>query len=191
MALRRSISDITVRMHILDFMGTRQAVLPLPRGHSMCTSLENKCGTSLCCRCSRCKAPLGYQEDRVLRKLARKVGRGHAYMIFRIAYQCVFLLTIILTGRAVAARWLHLLAGLVARFPEDGALHGLLLAAGCARGAEVSFLRDCLPELVDNAVANWVWTWVAALFVQYVSDRAPLRAKLGTAFSEVLRISLN
>ena len=91
----------------------------------------------------------------------------------------------------MAARWPHLLAGLVARLPEHGALHGLLLAAGCARGKELRFFQNCLPELGSNAPANWVWTWMAALFVQYVSDRAPLNVMMGVFLSEVLSINLN
>ena len=90
----------------------------------------------------------------------------------------------------MAARWVHLLAGLVTRLPEHGALRGLLLAADCGRGPQARFLRASLPHLVTNTVASWVWAWMTALFVQYVCDRASLRALLVTASSVVLRINL-
>ena len=90
----------------------------------------------------------------------------------------------------MAARWPHLLGGLVARMPAHGVLHGLLIASGCGRGPQVRFLRSCLPELVSNAVAPWVWAWMAALFMQYVGERTDVRAMLGTASSVLLRLHI-
>ena len=84
MCLRRKIADVSARMIILQFTGSRQTVLPLPTGQSMCTSLHGRGGTPFCCRCSRCKAPLGEREDRVLLKLARKAGHGRAYIHYFI-----------------------------------------------------------------------------------------------------------
>ena len=69
-------------------------------------------------------------------------------------------------------------------------LHGLMLAADCARGPQVRFLRTCLPELAPSALSSWVGTWFSALFVQYVDERAGLRAMLGTASSVLLRIDI-
>ena len=79
---------------------------------------------------------------------------------------------------------------MVAWVPGHGVLHGLLLAAECGRGPQVRFLTSCLPELVSHTVAPWVWTWMAALFLQYMGERASLRAMLGTASSVLLRISI-
>ena len=91
MALRLKIADVSARMIILQFVGTRQAVLPLPKGQSMCTSLHGRSGTPFCCRYSRRKAPLGEREDRVLVKLARKAGHGRAYIhYYLIANTCLF-----------------------------------------------------------------------------------------------------
>ena len=79
MLLRRNVGDVAARMHILGFVGTAQTVLPLPKGLTMCTSINQRRGTPRCCRCSRCKAPVGGQEDLVLLNLARKAGRGRFY----------------------------------------------------------------------------------------------------------------
>ena len=90
----------------------------------------------------------------------------------------------------MAARWVHLLSGAVAREPAHGVLHGLLLAAGCGRGPHVKFLRSCLPELASTALTNWVGTWMTAVFLQYVSERGELRALLGTASAVLLSIDI-
>ena len=91
MCLRRKIDDVSARMIILQFAGSRQTVLPLPTGQSMSTSLHGRGGAPFCCRCSRCKAPLSEREDRVLVKLARKAGHGRAYIhYYMIANTCWF-----------------------------------------------------------------------------------------------------
>ena len=86
-------------------------------------------------------------------------------------------------GRAVAARWVHLLSGIVSRQPAHGVLQGVLLAAGCGRGPPPRCLRTCLPALASTALTNWVGAWMTALFLQYVSERGDLRALLGTSSS--------
>ena len=90
----------------------------------------------------------------------------------------------------MAARWVHLLSGIVSRQPAHGVLQGMLLAAGCGRGPHVRFLRSCLPELASTALTNWVGAWMTAVFLQYVSERGDMRALLGTASSVLLGIDI-
>ena len=163
MALRRRIADVAARMTILQFVGSRSTVQPLPSGTSLCYW-----GTPRCCRCTRCRGPPGDSDPRALRRLARKYGHG----------------------RARAARWMHLLSGLVSRHPAHGVLHGLLLTAGCGRGPHVRFLQSRLPELVPNAIKPWVRGWMTALFLPYVRERCDLRSLLGTASFVLLRINI-
>ena len=90
----------------------------------------------------------------------------------------------------MAARWVHLLSGTVALQPDHGILQGMLLATGCGRGPRARFLRSCIPELLSNDVAGWVWYWLTALFLQYVGGRSDMRGMLGTAASVLLRVDI-
>ena len=147
---------------ILDFVGSKETVAPLPR-RSLCFL-----GSPRNCRCSGCRTPAGRRDDRILQRLARKAGRG----------------------RAFASRWVHLLSGTVALRAGHGILHGMLLAADCGRGPHVRFLTSCAPQLLRNDIAPWVWRWLTALFLQYVEDRCDLRGLLGTVSSVLLDISI-
>ena len=162
MILRRRIREAVARELILDFVGSKASVAPLPR-RSLCFL-----GSPRNCRCNGCRTPAGRRDDRILQRLARKAGRG----------------------RAFAARWVHLLSGTVALRAGHGILHGMLLAADCGRGPHVSFLRSRVPELLCNDIRPWVWRWLTALFLQYVEDRCDLRGLLGTASSVLLNISI-
>ena len=162
MLLRRSLPAIATRELIHDFLGSKGNVRPLPK-RSLCLL-----GTARNCRCNHCRIPAERQDDRILHRLARKCGRG----------------------RAVAARWVHLLSGTVALRAGHGILHGMLIAAGCGRGPHVSLLSSRVPRLLSNDVRPWVWRWLTAVFLQYVKDRCDMRGLLGTAASVLLNISI-
>ena len=162
MILRKRIPDAVALELILDFVGSKATVSPLPR-RSPCFS-----GGPRNCRCNGCRTPDGRRDDRILQRLARKAGRG----------------------RAFASRWVHLLSGTVALRAGHGILHGMLLAADCGRGPHVSFLRSRVPELLCNDIRPWVWRWLTALFLQYVDDRCGLKGLLGTASSVLLDSSI-
>ena len=119
MILRRRIPDAVARELILDFVGSKETVAPLPR-RSLCFL-----GSPRNCRCNGCRTPAGRRDDRILQRLARKAGRG----------------------RAFASRWVHLLSGTVALRAGHGILHGMLLAVNCGRGPHVRFLKTCAQEL--------------------------------------------
>ena len=161
--LRRMIPDTVVRELILHFIGSKATVKKLP--------LTSLCflGTPRNCRCNRCRNPTVYfNDDPILRRLARKTGRG----------------------RAIASRWVYLLSGIVALRAGHGILHGMLLAANCGRGPHVRFLMSPMPKRLCEDIRPWVWRWLTALFLQYVEDRSDLRSLLGTATSVLFNISI-
>ena len=135
MLLRRSLPAIATRELIHDFVGSNGNVRPLPK-RSLCLL-----GTARNCRCHGCRTPDGRHDDCILQRLARKCGRG----------------------RAVAARWVHLLSGTVALQGDHGILNGMLIAAGCGRGPHVSLLSSRVPAPLSNDVRSWAWRWLTAL----------------------------
>ena len=162
MALRRLMTDADARARVLQFLG---AVIPLP-GTSLC-----RVGTARNCRCHVCRAPRrhdGHLEDRVMARLATAYGRG----------------------RAIPARWVHLLSGIVAKHPNHGTLTGLLIVVGCGRGPHATMLNHGkVMALYSRLVRPWVWRWMVAAFMPYVQDRGTFRELLGSTLSALLRIA--
>ena len=121
-------------------------------------------GTARSCRCNfRCRRPTDRcGDDFIFDRLARNCGRG----------------------RAVAARWVHVLSGVVAQHGSHGVLHGMFITANCGRGAHVElFRRTGIPRILSEEIPLWVWRWFIALFSQYTRDRTDLRSFKGTAAS--------
>ena len=169
MALHRRVSDVTIRRMVLDYMGSRPRVLPI-RQCSQCWY-----GTAKSCRCLHCRAPLadnGVNANLLLR-LGRKNGRG----------------------RAIAARWVYLLSGVVSTTTPipggHGILEGMFLAADISRGPHVRFIEANVPAKIfrrrDPHPLAWrgnrVWRWFTALFLQCLSDRSDFRGLLGSVAS--------
>ena len=158
-----------VRDLIKDFAGLKMRVEPLPRSTSLCGV-----GGPRNCRCSLCRAPAYADgarrgDDAVLYHLARKAGRG----------------------RAIAARWVYLLSGLVALRPGHGTLQGMFLVVYCGRGPYAYFLNLVARKLWNFNVNGWIQRWFTALFLQYVEDRSDIRGLMGTASSALLNIRLS
>ena len=144
-------------------------------------------GTSRNCRCFLCRGPQwegpGYDgqmklelhsDDILMRRLTTANG--------------MFIIKPQRHRRKKAARWLYLLAGVVAMQPDYGCLTGLLIAANVGRGPHVGLLRSPgfrrLTRHVDLPI--WVWRWFTALFLHYVRDRATCetRGLWGTAVEQ-------
>ena len=158
MLLRRKLPAATAIELIHDFAGLKGRVHVLPKG-PLCSL-----GTARSCRCNfRCRRPTDRcGDDFIFDRLARNCGRG----------------------RAVAARWVHVLSGAVARQGDHGVLHGMFITANCGRGAHVElFRRTQIPRILSAEVPLWVWRWFIALFSQYTRDRPDLRSLIGTAAS--------
>ena len=162
MMLRRKLPAATTIELIHDFAGLKGRVHVLPKG-PLCSW-----GTARSCRCNfRCRRPIDLhgdvcEDDFIFDHLARKCGRG----------------------RAVAARWVHVLSGVVAQHGDHGVLHGMFITASCGRGAHVElFRRTQIPRILSAEVPLWVWRWFIALFSQYTRDRPDLRSLKGTAAS--------
>ena len=116
-------------------------------------------GTALNCRCARCR----HVDTRIVLHLAKKVGRG----------------------RAVAARWVHLVALAVgaARSGSHNALDGLLLSRGCSLGNPNAFLVN-VPKFWafrdgGHIPSHKAFVWIMALVMQYTADRAGLSSMIG------------
>lgn len=169
MALHRRVSDVTIRRMVLDYMGSRPRVLPI-RQCSQCWY-----GTAKSCRCLRCKSPLADNRSNwnLLARLGRKNGRG----------------------RAIAARWVYLLSGVVSATTPvpggHGVLEGMFMAADISRGPHVRLIEANVPAKIfmrgdPRPVAfrgNRPWRWFIALFLQYLSDRSDFRGLLGSVTS--------
>ena len=116
-------------------------------------------GTALNCRCSCCR----HVNARIAERLAKKGGRG----------------------RAVAARWVHLLALSVgaARSGSHNALDGLLLSRGCSLGNPHAFLANVLQFWAfrgGGQIPSYkAFVWIMALVLQYTADRAGLILMIG------------
>ena len=116
-------------------------------------------GTALNCRCARCR----HVDTRIVLHLAKKVGRG----------------------RAVAARWVHLVALAVgaARSGSHNALDGLLLSRGCSLGNANAFLLNVAKFWAfrggGQIPSHKAFVWIMALVMQYTEDRAGLISMIG------------
>ena len=171
MALHQRFSDMAICRRVLDYMGSRPRVLPL-RKCSQC-----QYGTAKRCRCLRCKAPLegnGISSWNIMLRLSRKNGRG----------------------RAIAARWVYLLSGVVvsttsASTPGHAALKGMFLAADVSRGPHARFIEANVPAKIFRRSdprplaqrGNRPWRWFTALFLHDLSDRSDFRGLLGSVES--------
>ena len=170
MALTRRIPhDMSIHRRVLDYMGSRPRVLPI-RQCSQCWR-----GTAKSCRCLRCRAPLAdsWRAWSLLARLGRKNGRG----------------------RAIAARWVYLLSGVVSATTPvpggHGVLEGMFMAADISRGPHVRLIEANVPAKIfmrgdPRPLAfrgNRPWRWLAALFLQYLSDRSDFRGLLGSVTS--------
>ena len=171
MALHQRFSDMAICRRVLDYMGSRPRVLPL-RKCSQC-----QYGTAKSCRCLRCKAPLegnGISSWNIMLRLSRKNGRG----------------------RAIAARWVYLLSGVVvsttsASTPGHAALKGMFLAADVSRGPHARFIEANVPAKIFRRSdprplaqrGNRPWRWFTALFLHDLSDRSDFRGLLGSVES--------
>ena len=178
--LLKFIKAVRPRRTIIAFIN--QPVQHLPLYCTLC-----RYGTSRNCRCFRCRGPQwegpGYDgqmklelhsDDILMRRLTTAIG--------------MFIIKPQRHRRKKAARWLYLLAGVVAMQPDHGCLTGLLIAANVGRGPHVGLLRSPgfrrLTRHVDQPI--WVWRWFTALFLHYVRDRAACetRGLWGTAVEQ-------
>ena len=94
-------------------------------------------------------------------------------------------------GRAVAARWVHLLARAVgaSHIGSHNALDGLLLSRGYSHGNPHVFLKNVqkfwvgplLSEDGENGEipCHEAFVWIMALFMQYTEDRPGLTSMIG------------
>ena len=167
MALLRVIPDPMSRRSILAYLGMRPRVRPLWKGYSLCSV-----GTPYNCRCERCRAPIAGNQAawNLLARLSRKHGRG----------------------RAKAARWMYLLSGLLSPTTPSsttphGVLEGMFMAADIARGPRARFINANLPaqffmwaEERTLRLRRGRWRWAAAIFLQFVSERADFRGLCGS-----------
>ena len=116
-------------------------------------------GTAFNCRCSRCR----HVDPRIVIYLGRKTGRG----------------------RAVAARWVHLLARAVgaSHIGSHNALDGLLLSRGYSHGNPHVFLKKVqkfLPRGKNGEIPyHAAFVWIMALCMQYTEDRPGLTSMIG------------
>ena len=176
MALLRVIPDSFCRSNILAYTGSRQRVRPLRKGYSLCSV-----GTPYNCRCNRCRGPTAGNRPawNLLVRLGRKHGRG----------------------RAIAARWMYLLSGLLSPTTPSsttphGVLEGMFMAADIARGPRARFINANVPAqfFVRDArplrLRRGRWRWATAIFLQFVSERADFRGLLGTVLALELESDL-
>ena len=150
--LRRAIADVETRKVILAFLGSK-ATVRSPRGRFLCFV-----GTARNCRCNNCRIPVCQRDDSILDRLARKCGRG----------------------RAVAARWVHLLSGAAAQHGGYGLLSGMLLAVWCGRGPHAMVLNSGVLKIWGDRVRSWVWREFMPLFPEHVSVRCNQRLAIET-----------
>ena len=150
---------------------------PLPRGCSLCLL-----GSPKNCRCYRWRHVRDTRGNvPVVARLRRKGGRG----------------------RAIAARWVHLLALAAGNTPlcEYNALDGLLLYHDCRLGCAAPFLEKLYywwgwkeswvgpiyragHPLQDVPPKRRVLKLVISVVMQYTVDRPGVKAMLGTALQE-------
>ena len=88
-------------------------------------------------------------------------------------------------GRAVAARWVHLVALAVGAVStgSHNALYGLLLSRGCSLGNANAFLVNVAKFWAfrggGHIPSHKAFVWIMAVVMQYTEDRAGLISMIG------------